>query len=384
MQILLTVAALVPESGGPSRSIPALADALAGQGKRVRVVALDFRQRFGPPLLPKNPAVQVTLVPCESRACQATRYCRSFARTLRNCAAASDSVVLHDNGMWLGTNYIAARVASSTATPLVISPRGMLTEWAVRHHGLTKRLAWWAYQKQALASATLLHATSHSEAEDLRRLGCRQRIAVIPNGVSMPDQDLPRAESPTRRALFLSRLHPKKGLFDLIAAWSDLRPPGWELVIAGNDHSGHGAKVAAAARAAGLGDKCRLIGAVRDDEKWACYAASDLFVLPSYSENFGLVVAEALGCGVPVITTTATPWTEVKSRQCGWCVPAGRDSLRKALSEALSLDRKGLREMGRKGRAWVRSKFSWDNTARQLGEVYSFLLGIGHQPDTIQ
>lgn len=384
MQVLLTVAALVPESGGPSRSIPALADALAGQGREVGVVTLDFQQRFLPPLLPKHPAVKTTLVPCTSAFARATRYRRAFARALEMRHAGPGKTLLHDNGVWLGTNHLAARVAATTGTPLVVSPRGMLTGWALRHRGTGKRLAWWLYQKRALATAKLLHATSQDEADDLRRLGCCQPIAVIPNGVALPEHDLPPAEAPLRRALFLSRVHRKKGLLDLVAAWAELRPVGWELVIAGDDDGGHAAEVEAAIRAARLENQCRLIGPVRDEDKWAQYAAADLFVLPSYSENFGLVVAEALGCGRPVLTTTATPWSGVEARRCGWCVAPGRAPLRAALTAALALDRGTLREMGARGRAWVRAEFSWDHAARQLGEVYDFLLGSVARPATVQ
>lgn len=384
MQIVLTVAALVPESGGPSRSVPALADALVRAGHGAHVVALDFQEQFLPPLLPREPKAGVTLVPCSTWFSRATRYSRGFAQVLRGRLVGNNATILHDNGVWLGTNYLAARVARSTRRPFVISPRGMLTNWAVRHHRWGKRLAWHIYQRSALASATLLHATSSEEAEDLRSLGCHQPIAVIPNGVVFAPKDLPLATACVRRALFLSRVHPKKGLLDLIAVWSELKPAGWELVIAGDDEGGHASEVETAIRNAGLQQSCRLIGPVGDEEKWACYAAADLFVLPSYSENFGLVVAEALGCGVPVVTTTATPWAGVESRQCGWCVPPGREALRPVLAQALALSRDELRQMGVRGRTWVRSEYSWDQAARHLSEVYEFLLGQRGRPATVQ
>ncbi|MEY4198924.1 MAG: hypothetical protein RLZZ265_664, partial [Verrucomicrobiota bacterium] len=169
-----------------------------------------------------------------------------------------------------------------------------------------------------------------------------------------------------------------------IAVWSELKPPSWELVIAGDDDGGHAAEVVAAIRAAGLEQSCHLVGPVGDDDKWASYAAADLFVLPSYSENFGLVIAEALGCGVPVITTTATPWTGVESHQCGWCVPPGRDALRPALAQALARTRDELQHMGARGRTWVRAEYSWGQAAEQLGQVYEFLVGQRARPATVQ
>ena len=384
MQVVLTVAALVPESGGPSRSVPALADALVRAGYGAQVVALDFQEQFSPPLRPREAQVGVTLVPCATRFSRATRYSRGFAQALRERLAGDKLSILHDNGVWLGTNYLAARVARATRRPFVISPRGMLTSWAIRHHSWGKRLAWHVYQRRTLAAATLLHATSAEEAEDLRTLGCRQPIAMIPNGVAFAPTDLPPTIAPMRRALFLSRVHPKKGLLDLIAVWSELKPPSWELVIAGDADGGHAAEVVAAIRAAGLEQSCHLVGPVGDDDKWASYAAADLFVLPSYSENFGLVIAEALGCGVPVITTTATPWTGVESHQCGWCVPPGRDALRPALAQALARTRDELQHMGARGRTWVRAEYSWGQAAEQLGQVYEFLVGQRARPATVQ
>lgn len=384
MHVVLTVAALIPESGGPSRSVPALADALVRAGQSAHVVALDFQGQFSPPLLPREPQAGVTLVPCVTRFNRMTRYSRSFAQVLRGRLTGDSGSILHDNGVWLGTNYLAARVARGTRRPFVISPRGMLTNWAIRHHSWSKRLAWHVYQRRALASATLLHATSTEEAEDLRALGCRQPIAMIPNGVAFAPVGLPPVAAPVRRALFLSRVHPKKGLLDLIAVWSALKPSGWELVIAGDDDGGHAAEVETAIRASGLAQSCRLVGPVGDGDKWASYAAADLFVLPSYSENFGLVVAEALGSGVPVVTTTATPWSGVEVHQCGWCVPPGRAALRAALAQALALSRDELCQMGARGRTWVHTEYSWDQAARQLVQAYEFLLGQRERPATVQ
>jgi glycosyltransferase involved in cell wall biosynthesis len=269
--------------------------------------------------------------------------------------------------------------------PRIVSPRGMLSEWALQQGSARKRAIWWLYLKRDLDSASLLHATAHSEASDFRNCGLTAPIAVLPNGVNLPPQ-LDRRDlrsRPERVALFLSRLHPKKGLLDLIEAWSVLRPPNWRLVIAGDDEGGHRAVVEKTAAQRGVRDLIDFVGPVGDAAKWDLYATAELFILPSYSENFGIVVAEALAAGVPVITTRATPWKELQDIGCGWWIDTGAASLTSALREGIQASDETRVAMGKRGRELVETRYSWASAAEKMLACYRWLLGQQEKPECV-
>ncbi len=226
--------------------------------------------------------------------------------------------VVHSHGMWQYPGYVAMRLGERLGLPSVVSPHGMLEPWARRQKRCRKTAAWWLWERRRLQHAAAIVATSDLEAEHLRGLGVAAPVAVIPLGLHLPEIAGPKPENDPRVALFLSRLHPKKGLLMLVEAVARLRPVGWHFVIAGPSEGGHGEVVQAAVRAAGLEDVFSFPGAVYGDDKWRLYRSADLFILPTYSENFGLVVAEALAVEVPVLTTRGTPWHTLLEHDCGW------------------------------------------------------------------
>ena len=180
----------------------------------------------------------------------------------------------------------------------------------------------------------------------------------------------PLIDTSTRTALFLGRLYPVKGLPMLIEAWARIRPKGWRLRIAGPDEAGHRAALEAAVRAAALGDVISFFGEVRPHEKSVVYGAADLFILPSHSESFGMVVAEALAHELPVLTTRNVPWPELAVHGCGWSVDANADALARGLRMATAHEPPMLRAMGAKGRAWMAAEFGWDAIARRFIAAY--------------
>ena len=292
--------------------------------------------------------------------------------------------VVHVHGLWLPLHHGAARAARQAHTPLVVSIRGMLEPWALAHRRWKKRLAWPLYQRRDLQQAAVLHATSVAEAGAIRGRGLTSPIALIPNGVEVPAVLPERVRSATRRALFLGRLHPIKGLPMLIEAWRRVGPVGWELVLAGPDEDGHRATLDAQVHAAGLGDAISFAGPVADADKWALYRTADVFVLPSHTENFGLVVAEALGAGVPVLTMKGTPWCELETHRCGWWTDVSVDALAAALTEATLSPRADLDAMGARGHALILDRYGWPDAARQMKAVYEWILGTGCRPPCVQ
>lgn len=279
--------------------------------------------------------------------------------------------VIHIHGMWSILLTIAALVAYKRGIPLIVSPHGCLEPWALGHKYFKKLFAMKTYQGFSLRKASLLVASSNQELVNLRSLSIRQPIAVIPNGVDIPANFSPSVTVSRKTFLFLSRIHPKKGLLDLVDAWALVRRPGWRILIAGGDEEGYKAKVESLMRQRGVESDFEFSGFVDGDQKHACFLNADTFILPTYSENFGIAVAEALSYSLPVITTTGTPWSDLLKYNCGWWVAPGVIGISGALVEAMNCDPYELRMMGQRGRQLVSSKYTWDQigiSARQITE----------------
>lgn len=386
LEIVHTVTTTRASYGGPSRSVPFLCEALAGQGASVRLVTTvpGSGENGQSPILPADP-VKVCRAGTHDGLLQTLKRPLSFYRALHDRSGSPSPDLIHDHGLWLPTHGTIALAACRLDVPLVVSTRGMLTSWALQHNRWRKRLVWTAYQDWALRQATLFHVTSEEEVEALRDLGFDQPVALIPNGVQLPELDSTEASSRgPRRALFLSRLHPKKGLPMLLEAWGEVRPETWELVLVGPSEDGHRAELEEQVRSQGLGDRITFAGPVSDEEKWSVYRSADLFVLPTHSENFGIVVAEALAAGVPVITTTGTPWRELVTHECGWWVDPETEAIGQALSEAVQVTDETRRAMGQRGRQLVEDRYSWRGVAEQMVATYRWLADEGGRPGCIQ
>jgi len=385
MSVIVTISSLLPESGGTSRASTQLCTALAPLGVNVQLLSLHYGGGQRAPLLPPAELVKTCLLPCHYSRHLRVVWAPQYRRVLTTQAGQLCHGLIHDNGVWQTTNHVTAQVATRCQVPLIISPHGMLEPWALRHKSWKKKPAWRLYQHRDLQSARLLHATSAMEAESLRALGLRQPIAVIPNGVEAPPlPDKPAPSEGPRTALFLSRVHPKKGLLNLVKAWSQVRPAGWRVVIAGPDEDGHRAEVQAAVRAAELAEAFTFAGTVEGRAKWDLYHQAEFFVLPTFSENFGMAVAEALACGVPVITTKNAPWAELVSHRCGWWVDAGVEPLARALEAATALSSAERREMGARGRQLVAGRYSWSKIATEMHAVYQWVLGSAGKPSCVE
>jgi glycosyltransferase involved in cell wall biosynthesis len=293
--------------------------------------------------------------------------------------------LIHSHGLWAYHGLAIPAFCRRQKIPYIVSPHGMLEPWAWRHKAWKKRPVWWTWERRFLAKAAVLHATAEQESNNLRSFGLRNSTAVLPVGLQPPPLEQPDKEnnSGDKIVLFLSRIHPIKGLPSLVEAWSHLRPHGWRVVVAGPDEGGHLAQVQADVYKAGLQNSFDFVGPVEGAEKWQLYRAADLFALPTMSENFGIVVAEALACGVPVITTKGAPWEELVTQRCGWWIDKGVQPLTAALREAMALSDEQRKSMGQRGRRMVEQNYSWPKIAADMKSVYEWVLGSGPKPGCI-
>lgn len=381
MNVLHTVASLNKSSGGPSRTVTSLCNAL-GQ-KDIDVSLLTVESKNMEDCI--SPDVDVVNFVTARK----DKFFDPFSSNFKNVALEvcrfKNVSLIHDHGLWLPSNIASAAVAKKLHLPYVVSPRGMLEPWAIKHRQFKKTIAWRVYQKKILAQAKAFIATSEMEARNIRSLGFRQPIAIIANGVNCPDiEQLPPIDKRTEKtALFLSRIHPKKGVCELVRAWGKVKPKGWKLIIAGPDDAGHLAEVKRVIEECHVGNCISIVGPVYGEEKWVLYRRSDLFILPTYSENFGVVVAEALSVGTPVITTKGAPWQSLIDNNCGWWIQIGSEHLEKTLKYATTMSRADLKEMGKFGREFVEREFSWDIIADNTKRFYEWVLGSGTKPDLV-
>ena len=173
-------------------------------------------------------------------------------------------------------------------------------------------------------------------------------------------------------------MNPKKGVIELVVAWAAAAPKDWicELVYTVGTPAEAEYEIAVRSKIEelSLGERFKLTGPLNDEDKWAAYARASIFILPTYSENFGIVVAEALWAGVPVITTKGTPWYDIVENGCGWWIDTGVKALSEALKDALSMDIETLSNMGDKGRALIEDKYSWEAAVEKMIEGYEYVL----------
>lgn len=441
MRILHIVAGL-PPGGGLAESVPTVCRHLQQLGHEVTLATLD------------GPMSEATLS-SEAACVRLVRLAPSFPRTLYfswqmlrglpRLVRAAD--VVHVQSNWTFPVWWGCRCALRAHRPLVMSPRGCLAPERMRRSAFKKRLAGTLFDARFLSAASVVHVTCEAEGREveeyLRARRCRiPPVCVIPNGVDAGTLRVQQGRVALERlcpqcfgkrvALFLGRLDSIKGLDSLVEAWkrAGAACTGWHLLIAGPSERGYDAHLRREIMRLGQEAHVTLVGPAYGDDKRLLLNGCDLFVLPSRNENFGNAVAEALACGVPVITTKGAPWAEVEGMaewqgsgmagwqgsgvagerdggvsgwqggrempregssacvaklakpdgttangRCGWWVEIGVEPLAEALREAMSLTDEERRTMGQHGRRLVETKYRWETVAAKMAAVYSGIVG---------
>jgi len=289
-------------------------------------------------------------------------------------------------GLWSSASLFNLIFNKLRPTPYIVTPRGMLEKWALSQSYLKKLIYYHLIEKYHLKNATCLRATSDMEMNTFKKLGFKNKIINIPNSIKIPKIKLKIKfkNKKKKRILFLNRIHKKKGISELLNAWKHIHNKylDWELVICGFDENGYRDKMIKLSNDLKLNRvvwKNFVIG--KDKDK--LFRSSDLFILLSHSENFGLSIAEALSFGLPVITTTNTPWKDLEKYNCGWCIDLKMKKIIKTIENAICLNPKKKISMGKRGRAWVIRDFSDQSIAPKLQSAYNWILNKGPKPKKI-
>jgi glycosyltransferase involved in cell wall biosynthesis len=318
--------------------------------------------------------------------------------------------ILHSNGLWQYPSVAVNRWHKKTGRPYVVSPHGMLDPWAIRNSGWKKKIALAGYERKHLEGASCIRALCGSEAQAIRKFGLPNPICIIPNGIDLPEKGDGKTgignppwsgsiEPGQKVLLYLGRIHPKKGLVNLIRAWAKNRKPGnWVLAVAGWDQGGHEAELKHLATELGLAwsdirkqngenheTRCSVLflGPQFNAAKAACYYHCDAFILPSVSEGLPMVVLEAWAYGKPVLMTSQCNLPEGFAAKAAIQIEPGLESIAAGLDSLFSTSDDHIQKLGQNGLSLATARFNWAGCANEMVEVYRWLLGNGTKPATV-
>jgi glycosyltransferase involved in cell wall biosynthesis len=373
--------------GGPIYSVHALCRNLASIGHEVHVLTTNV-DGPGDSDVPLDRAVDLDGVQVHYSSSRWLRRLYWSAELSTQCATmVRDFDVLHLHSVFLFPTWTGARSAARAGVPYILSPRGMLDRTLINHRSRVIKRSWIRLiERRNLAGAAAIHLTSREERRALADLELALApTVVIPNGVDIPAQFSPHTVSVEVRKLLadgfeilsFGRISWKKALDRLIGAMAHLAQA--RLLIAGPDEEGYTNKLRGLAKARGVADRVRFLARYVDGvDKEALFGAARIFVLPSLSENFGNVVAEAIIRGLPAVVTERVGAAElVKASGAGVVTPGGERDLAAALADLLHCSGR-LATMRAAGATYARERLSWDSVARQFGELYLYLLSLSH------
>ncbi len=373
MQILHYCARLRLEDGGVVRAVLDITSALAQRGKSVTLMVTE-----GEDWPESETGVQMLQSGSFDR--WPVRFSAKRLAQIRQHIEHAD--VLHLHTPWEPANLQLAQIARSCGTPYVVSVHGMLDDWVMKTSTLKKQVFLRLGGRKMLHQASFVHCTAQAELTQVTKLIPKSTLAVIPYvfdpseyldppPTSDPDKHWPQRETERQVILFLSRLHPKKGVDRFIRAASMITSPNSaRFIVAGSGDSDYDRQLQSLADELDLTSCIDFVGFVDGDRKTAIYRAADVFVLPTSQENFGIVLPEAMACSVPVITTKGVDiWPELEESGGAMIIDEDAESIAKAIDQLL-VDPEKRTAMGCAGRAWVESTFGGDAVVNRFIELY--------------
>jgi glycosyltransferase involved in cell wall biosynthesis len=382
MRVLHVIPSVSPLHGGPSFAVRGVGEALAALGIDVDVATTTANGRgelsvpFDGPVFEQG----VRYFYFRRQHPKFWTFSWPLTRWLTQHAGAYD--ILHVHALFSYPTLPACWAARRHRVPYVLRPLGTLDPWSLRSHRWKKAPYFHLFERRNLLGAAAIHAVSQREQRAIEALGLTSPVVTIPLGVDpMASEDSTAARrqgggtGDIVNLLFLSRLHPKKGIELLLDAVGFLTADARiRLFVAGDGDAAYVARLKDRAKANGLSDRMVFTGFVTGAERRRLLNEADLFVLPSYDENFGMAVAEALSAGLPVVVSEHVALADrVREAGAGLVVPCDAQELARAI--ATLVDDPNLRHcMGQAGRRLAQAEFSWPEVARRLTALYEDLI----------
>lgn len=299
--------------------------------------------------------------------------------------------IIHVQGIWMYHSYAALRYKKNhPGTKVILTPRGMVDSWALKNSAWKKKLVGRMFEYKNLRTADCLHALCISEYDSMRQFGLNNPIAIMPNGYNLPKALTFDRNHEKKVMLFVGRIHPKKGISELLSAIKmvkDERPEllnKWEFRIAGWDQNGHIQELMAQSASLGLDDNVKFIGSVYGDKKDEEMRKANAFVLTSFSEGLPMSVLEAWAYKLPVLMTDYCNIPEGFDANAAVRVDTKPESIKEGLVTMLAMDNAKLNEIGENGYSLVRVKFTWRYIAQQSIDVYKWLMNQGDKPEFVK
>jgi len=373
VKVLHAISSLNASSGGPIEALLGLVRAQIGLGLSVRVLS-SWNS--------KEPNIALELQGAGATIENIDRHSLVTSKLSKMWSAIRAVDVVHVHGLWEVLPTVTAGVAWRLRVPYVIRPCGMLDSWSLAQNQRLKRLHLWAITRPLLSQATLIHATSDRERDEVLGLGLGTRTIVLPNGVDevafeepslTPVQILDDIRKEARIVLFLGRVHPKKGFDVLLPAMLEVRTPGVVLVIVGPREDVHATEIRRQVELLGLSNRVRMLGAMYDSAKYDAYSCAEVFVLPSKQENFAITTAEAMARRLPVVLSHEVALSDlVLQHDAGLVVKRDATALANAIDDLLA-DAQMRRRMGEAGRRLAELHFRWSSIAEKWQSTYAAL-----------
>jgi glycosyltransferase involved in cell wall biosynthesis len=382
LKIIHIVENLDDSYGGPAKSVPYLVKYLSELGVRNEICSINCTKSNYNSVIDKY---NLDWKSFKIVGFDKLKISLELKNYVNNRLKEDGNIILHTHNIWNYIQILAFQLSKEYNVPHVVSIRGALYDWCINQGKIRKYFAWELYQRKILNSSNCLHATNIGEFKAIRKLGIKSDIEIIENGVNLDEFDnLPDKISSKKKLglpnnkkyiLFLSRIHPKKGLIYLIKAWSVLEKqnPNWILLIVGpvGDQL-YMTKIEKWIHKHNMSSRIIFYGILNGDKRLLAYVACEFFVLPSYSENFGICVAEALAAKRPVITTWGTPWREIRQYKAGWWIKLGEAEITKTLNIALNNTDEELQNKGLRGYELIKN-YRWENKAQKMKQLYDYI-----------
>ena len=382
MKVLTFISSLSLKGGGPSRSVPMLVKGLANIGVDITLMVYWSDDMNSHALDGTSAKLKILQSDFTKRQMEEYILFEKFD-------------IIQIQSIWEIKYHYVAKIARKHNIPYIVTPRGMLEPWSLTQSRWKKKLALALYQMKDLKHASCIFTTAEKEAQHVRKLGIDAPISVIPNGIETDAYPCRTSINGVKKQiLFLSRIHIKKGIellidtFDRLISETD-EFKSWKVIIVGNGEYEYIESLKKRITSLNLENNVKILEPVFGKSKIKLYQESSIFCLPSYSENFGMVIAEAMSCGVPCITTNGTPWQILngnvstmgadlkvlgEDRKTGWCIDLNIKNLEIALREAMTMDFEKLYEMGRRGHILVNEYFNYKSVAKKTKTLFEWLV----------